>query len=232
MKKIGILGGIGPESTVDYYRRIVAEYRRRQPDGSYPSFLINSIDMKRMLDLIGAGELNEVADFLLGEISALAGAGAEVGALASNTPHLVFDALRRRSPIPLVSIVEAARDEAEGLGLGRVGLFGTRFTMQGRFYPDVFAKAGITVVTPQPDEQDFIHDKYMTEWVNGIFLPETAEAALRIAFGMRERQRIQGLILGGTELPLALRGSEDPGIPMLDTTRIHVDRLVAEMLAS
>ena len=137
MKTLGIVGGIAPESTIDYYRRIIALYRERTRDGSYPPIVITSIDMKRMLDLIDAGKLPEVTEYLLIEILRLAKAGADVGMLASSTPHLVFDDLRRRSPIPLVSIVEAACDAARSLGIGRVGLFGTRFTMQARFYPEV-----------------------------------------------------------------------------------------------
>ncbi|MEW5869831.1 MAG: aspartate/glutamate racemase family protein [Chloroflexota bacterium] len=131
MKTVGIVGGIGPESTIEYYRQIIALYRQQRRDGSYPRILINSIDMKKMLDLIGAGNLAGVTGYLLEEIQKLARAGADFGALASNTPHLVFDELRRLSPIPLISIVEAACQKAAGLGLRRVGLYGTRFTMQG-----------------------------------------------------------------------------------------------------
>ena len=90
MKTVGIIGGIGPESTIEYYRLIIASYRRQQNDGSYPSLLINSIDMKKMLDLIAANELAGVTQYLLGEVEKLAQAGAEFGALASNTPHLVL----------------------------------------------------------------------------------------------------------------------------------------------
>jgi aspartate racemase len=163
MKTVGIIGGIGPESTVEYYRLITAAYREQKRDGSYPSILINSIDLKKMLDLIGANELVEVTEYLVGEVQKLARAGADFGLLASNTPHIVFDDIRRQSPIPLVSIVEAACEAAHALGLKRVGLFGTRFTMQGRFYPDVFSQKGITVAVPEPDEQAYIHDKYLSE---------------------------------------------------------------------
>jgi hypothetical protein len=146
VKTLGIIGGIAPESTVEYYRGLVAAYRERVRDGSYPSIVIDSIDLKKMLDLIGAGALEEVTDYLAAELGRLARAGASLALLASNTPHVVFDELRRRSAVPLVSIVEAACGEAKALGLRRVGLFGTRFTMQGRFYPDVFSREGIELV--------------------------------------------------------------------------------------
>jgi len=231
MKTVGIIGGIGPESTVEYYRLIIASYREQKQDGSYPSILINSIDLKKMLDLIGANELAKVTEYLVDEVQRLARAGADFGLLASNTPHIVFDEIRRQSPIPLVSIVEATCEAAQALGLKRVGLFGTRFTMQGRFYPDVFSKEGITLAVPEQDEQEYIHDKYMSELVNGIILPETRERLLMIVDRLKERQGIQGLILGGTELPLILRDVLDRGIPFLDTTKIHVKRIVAQLLS-
>ena len=184
-----------------------------------------------MLELIAANELAKVTDYLADAIEKLARAGADFAVLASNTPHIVFDELRARSALPLISIVEAACAEAETLGLKRVGLFGTRFTMQGRFYRDVFSRAGIQLVVPNEAEQDYIHNHYMDELVNGIFLPETKERLLEIVDQLGERHQIGGIILGGTELPLILREGEHNGIPFLDTTRIHVRRIVAELVA-
>ncbi len=105
MKTVGIIGGIGPESTIEYYRMIIASYREQKQDGSYPAILINSIDLRKMLDLIGANELAEATEYLVGEVQKLARAGADFGVLASNTPHIVFDEIRRQSPIPLISLV-------------------------------------------------------------------------------------------------------------------------------
>ena len=231
MRTLGIIGGIAPESTIDYYRRIVAAWRERQDDGSYPPIVINSIDMKKMLDLIGGGRLAEVADYLLSEVTKLARAGADLGLLASNTPHIVFDDIQRRSPIRLISIVEAACEATRALRLRKVGLFGTRFTMQGGFYSEVFARRGITVVVPNSQEQDYVHARYMSELVQGIYRSETRERMLAIAQQMREREGIQGLILGGTELPLLFRDGTQPDVPILDTTAIHVEQAVARMLA-
>jgi aspartate racemase len=193
--------------------------------------LLNSVDLKTLIDLMGANDLAGVADFLVREIGVLARSGADLGLIAANTPHIVFDQVRRRSPIPLLSIVEATCEEATRLGLRRVGLFGTRFTMQGRFYPDVFSPAGIAIVTPTADEQAYIHDKYMNELVNGVFRPETRDGLLAIANRLRHSEAIQGLILGGTELPLILRDAAAIHIPFLDTTAIHVRRAVAELWA-
>ena len=231
MKKIGIIGGIAPESTVEYYRLIIASYREQKRDGSYPPIIINSIDMKKMLDLIAAKELAGVTEYLLGEVKKLAQAGADLGLLASNTPHVVFEDIQRQSPLPLISIVDAACEATKALGIKKVGLFGTRFTMQGRFYPEVFSRQGITLIVPDLDDQDYIHEKYMNELVNGIFLAETREGLLAIVDRLKEKHGIQGLILGGTELPLILRDAAGRGIPFLNTTKIHVESAIAKMFS-
>ncbi|MGB7537443.1 MAG: amino acid racemase [Anaerolineales bacterium] len=230
MRTPGIIGGIAPESTIQYYRLMIADYRRRITDGGYPSILINSIDMKRMLDLIGAKDLPGATAFLAGEVGKLARSGADFALFASNTPHIVFEEVRSRASIPMLSIVEAAGEAARALGVKRAGLFGTRFTMQARFYPDVFSREGIDVVLPNADEQEFIHGKYMGELVAGVFLPGTRERMQAIAARMRDQDRIDCLILGGTELPLLLTDSAGLGIPFLDTTKIHAEAAVAEML--
>jgi len=159
MKTVGIIGGIGPESTVDYYRLIIAAYREQRQDGSYPAIIINSIDLNKIRDLVTANALADLTEYLVVEVQRLARAGADFGLLAANTPHIVFDDVRQQSPIPLLSIVEATCEAAKALALRRLGLLGTRFTMQGRFFPDVFAREGITLVVPAPDEQDYVHDK-------------------------------------------------------------------------
>lgn len=231
MKTVGIIGGIGPESTIEYYRLIIASYREQVRDGSYPKIIINSIDLKKMISLIEANELREVAEYLVGEVQRLARAGADFGLLAAGTPHIVFDEVSRRSTIPLLSIVEATSRAAKELGLKRPGLFATRFTMQGRFYMDVFAREGMTLIAPEGEEQAYIHGKYFGELIKGIILPETQEGLLKIVDRMKERDRIDGLILGGTELSLILRDDARSGIPFLDTTRIHVKAAVAELMS-
>ena len=231
MKIVGIVGGIAPESTVEYYRLIIDSYREQVRDGSYPQIIINSIDLNRMRSLIEANKLVELTDYMVNEVQRLERAGADFGLLASNTPHLVFDEIAGRSRIPLLSIVEAACEAAKSLELKRVGLFGTRFTMQGQFYPEVFSRAGVQIIIPKLEEQDYIHNRYMDELVLGRFLDETREGLLEIVDRMKERDGIEGLILGGTELPLILRDDAGRGIPFLDTTRIHVKAIVSYLLS-
>ena len=230
MKTLGIVGGIAPPSTIEYYRTLFAVYQARRPDGSAPLVIINSIDNQTMLRLIAADALAEVTSYLSAEVETLARAGAEIGLFASNTPHIVFDRLQERSPIPLISIVHTALDAAATLNLTRVGLLGTRFTMEGQAYPRVFARAGITVVSPDADDLEYVHAKYMGELVRGVYLPETRAGLLAVVDRLRARHGIDGVILGGTELPLILHDLDDVGIPFLDTGRIHVEAAVERML--
>lgn len=231
MKILGIIGGVGPESTIEYYRTIIALYRERKPDGSYPQLIINSINLKTGMDFMAANNLAGAVAHLLHEIERLALAGADFGLIAANTPHMVFDDIAPQSPIPLISIVEATSEAAKEMKLRRLGLFGTRFTMQGDFYSKVFTREGIELVVPQPDDQAYIDDKYMKELVLGKFLPETSAGLLTIVDRLKEKHDIDGVILAGTELPLIVRASEHHGIPLLDTMRIHAHAAVAEMFS-
>ena len=231
MKLIGIVGGIGPESTIDYYRLFISTYRERRPDGGYPPVVINSIDLAKALKLVSSNDLAGLAAYMLEEIRRLARAGATHGLLSSNTPHIVFDEVQRTSPIPLISIVETACRATAERRLKRVGLFGTRFTMQGGFYQRVFAREGIEVAIPESGDQEFIHDTYLNELVNGVVLAATRERYIAIARRMKREQGIEALILGGTELPLLLRDAIDIGMTLLDTARLHVEAAVSELLS-
>jgi aspartate racemase len=231
MKILGIIGGLGPESTVEYYQNIIALYRERQRDGSYPQFIINSVDLKKGLDFMTVNNLGGMADYLLEEIDKLAQAGANFGLISANTPHIVFDEVASKSPIPLISIVEATCTAAKALKLRRLALFGTRFTMQGTFYPKVFSREGIELVVPDATDQDYLHDKYLNELVPGKFLPETRARLLAIVDRMKANSDIDGVILAGTELPLILRDAEHNGIPFLNTTKIHCQAAVEEMFS-
>lgn len=229
MKTLGLIGGTGPESTIDYYRLLIAQYREKA-DGASPPVIINSVDLKRMIAWMNSGELDKVTDYLAGEFKRLQRAGVDFAALTANTAHIVFDELQQRTSLPLISIVEATCERAQSLGFKTVGLFGTRYTMQASFYPKVFARTDVKLVTPTEEEQNYIHEKYFGELLNDLFLPETRAQFLRIAEEMKTRDGVEAVILGGTEIPLLLRTEEHNGIKLLDTTRIHVDRLISEML--
>jgi len=229
LQTLGIIGGIAHESTIDYYRRIIDVWRIRHPDAPFPRVIVNSIDLKTVLAFLNKGDHANLVAYLTAELERVVAAGAQFAIFASNTPHLVFDQLRQRTSIPLISIVEATRARARSMGLSRLGLFGTRFTMQARFYADAFSAAGLSVISPTREEQEEIHGIYMSELVPGVFKPESRDRILTLAAALREREAIDGLILGGTELPLLLRGFDLPGCAFLDTAAIHVDAAVDEI---
>ena len=230
MKTLGMIGGVGPESTIDYYKNIIALYRERKPDGHYPQFVINSIDLQKGIDFLEANDLAGMTDFLLAEIDKLPRAGAEFGIIAANTPHIVFDEVKAKSPIPFISIVEASCDYAKARNFKQLALFGTRYTMQADFYQNVFRREGIELAVPETNDQDYIHEKYFAELVPGIFLPETRANLLAIVDRMKAKIDIEGVVLAGTELALILRDESHNGIALLDTGMIHCQAAVNEML--
>jgi aspartate racemase len=231
MKTLGIIGGLGPESTVDYYQKIIALYRERTGQQHYPEFVIVSVDLRKGLDFMEAGDLDGMGSFLLEGVDKLARAGADFGIISANTPHMVFGDIAPKSPIPLISIVEVTRVAAKAQNLKRLALFGTRYTMQAPFYLYVFAREGIELLVPNSQDQDYIHEKYMNELVPGKFLADTRARLLAIVDQMKATSDIEGVILAGTELPLILRDPTHNGIPFLDTTKIHVEAAVNQMLS-
>ena len=231
MKTLGMVGGLGPESTIDYYQKIIALYRERNGDGSYPEFMINSINLTKGLNFMEVNDLAGMADFLLEAIRKLARAGADFGLISANTPHIVFDDVAPKSPIPLISIVEATCAAAKARNLKRLALFGTRYTMQANFYPNVFSREAIVLLVPEREAQDYLHKKYFSELVPGKFLPETRAGLLAIVDRMKAKSDIDGVILAGTELPLILRDPDHNGIPFLNTTKIHCEAAVDKMLS-
>jgi aspartate racemase len=224
---VGLVGGLGPESTIDYYRRILEAWGRADPS-SAPGIIIDSLDVQRALRLVDQDRPGLI-EYLLASLRRLAGAGVDFAAMTANTPHLVFDELAARSPVPLVSIVEVCADEARRRELGRLVLLGTRFTMEGPFYPTVFARSGITVVPPSAADRAWVHERYVGELLRGDFREETRARVVALVGRLREEEAVDGVILGGTELPLLLPTPMIADLPALDTTALHVAAIVGRL---
>ena len=227
MATLGIVGGLGPESTIDYYRRILEAWKRDDPSSS-PSIVIDSLDVDRALRLV-ENDRPALVEYLAASLNRLAAAGADFAAMSANTPHVIFDELAADSPIPIVSIVEACAEEAQRRGLRRLGLLGTRFTMEGRFYPNVFTRRKIVIVSPNAEERTWIHDRYVGQLLKGEFLDETRKGVTRVIKRLRDEEKIDGVILGGTELTLLLSAPTVADIPALDTTALHVAAIVKRL---
>jgi aspartate racemase len=229
MAGVGIVGGLGPESTIDYYRRILEAWHR-DDSSSAPSIVIDSLDVARALHLV-ATDRPALTEYLLASLGRLAGAGVDFAAISANTPHIVFDELAARSPVPLVSIVESCAQEARRLGLARLALLGTRFTMEGTFFPEVCARLGVTVVSPDDSDRAWIHARYVGELLKGDFRDSTRQEFVSLVGRLRSELGIDGVILGGTELPLLLTSPVIADLPALDTTALHVAAIVRRLQA-
>ncbi|NLD35813.1 MAG: amino acid racemase [Desulfatiglans sp.] len=225
MKRIGILGGIGPESTVDYYREIIRAFVTGHPELAYPEIIVYSANMNELMGFVSTKNWPELSKWLLEKITSLHLAGAEFAAIASNTPHIVFDEISAKSPIPLLSIVEETCKTAQEMGLKNIGLMGTKLTMEADFYKKPFISKGMSIVVPSEEEQNIIHHRLFSEIELGIIKDSTREELLSIVKRMIEEEHIDSLILGCTELPLILTESRF-GIPFLNTSAIHCESII------
>jgi aspartate racemase len=225
-----MVGGLGPESTIDYYRRLLEAWEREEPRTA-PSIVIDSLDVWRALDLVER-DRPALTEYLLGSLRRLAAAGADLAVLTANTPHIVFDDLASRSPVPLMSMVEVCAEEARRRGLARLGLLGTRFTMEGAFYGAVCARHGIALVSPGAAERAWIHERYVGQLLRGEFRDDTRQGFVALVGRLRAEAGVDGVILAGTELPLLLSTPTIADIPALDTTALHVAAIVRHLRQS
>ncbi len=230
VKTLGILGGTGPESTIDYYRLLLEAHARRRPDAGNPPMLIHSVNFRELMPFMESHDWAGLAAWLSKQFEPLARAGAEFGLIAANTPHIAFDLLEPISPLPLLSIVEATVAATQAAGYRRVGLLGTKLTMEGRFYPEVFDRDGIELAIPDEADRGYVNQKYFDELFVGVFLEETRQGLAEVIRRLVERDQVEAVILGGTELPLILREASDIPIPLIDTAQVHCDAAVDRML--
>jgi aspartate racemase len=226
---VGLVGGLGPESTIDYYRRLLEAWEREDPLSS-PSIVIDSLDVKRARRFV-EHDRAALTEYLLESLHRLHGAGASFGAIAANTAHIVFDRLSPRSPIPLISVVEVCVDEARRLRLKRLAIFGTAWTMEAPLYPAVAQPHGIDIVAPPEPQRTWLHERYLGELVKGDFRDETRRGVVGLAERLRDDERIDGVILAGTELPLLISGPTIADLPALDTTGLHVAAIIERLRA-
>ncbi|HYR34382.1 MAG TPA: amino acid racemase [Burkholderiales bacterium] len=170
-----------------------------------------------------------LTEYLLASVRRLAAAGVDFVAMTANTPHIVFGELAGRSPVPLLSMIEVCADEARRRGLRCLALLGTRFTMEAAFYPEVCARHGIALVVPAVTDRAWVHELYIGQLLKGEFRDDTRARFVSLIARLRDGERIDGVILGGTELPLLLRAATIAGLPSLDTTALHVAAIVRRL---
>lgn len=231
MKKLGLIGGTGPESTIIYYKELTAGVQRRMGQDLFPHLTIESLSVFEVLDFCEKGQYRELAAYLAAGIRNLAAAGAEFAAFTGITPHIVFAEVARQSPIPIVSMVQTSYQYAAEKQYKRVALLGTLPTMNGDFFQRPFREGNIAVLTPNEAEKRFLHEKIASELEYGIVTASTQERLKDIANRLIQEEQAEAIILGCTELPLAFDGIALP-VEKMDVMRIHIDALIDRILES
>jgi aspartate racemase len=227
-KRIGILGGMSPESTVEYYQYITRAYIERYGDYGYPEILIYSVRFQSYVDWPEQDRWDRVAQGLIEAARALEAAGADLILIATNTMHLVFDQVQAGVGVPMLSLLDAVGDAIRARGIETVGLLGTRFTMEKSFYQDALARRGIQVLVPGPRDRAFVNRVIYDELVAGQVRDESRAGYVAIIRQLAARGA-EGIVLGCTEIPL-LVGEEDVDLPLFDTTVIHAEAALNQAL--
>lgn len=226
-RKVGIIGGLGYASTLEYYRSIVEESLQYTKSDEYPELVITSLNMTEILTLIEKQSFEQLTLRLCRAVQELKNAGADFALIASNTPHIIFDRLSEISLLPLISIVNVTVDAAVRCGYKSVLLTGTAFTMKNDFYKSNLEKHGIKCIVPNDADIEVINNIIFPDLENRIIKPEskrqfTALCEKYIADGA------QAVILGCTELPLLIQ-SGDISVPIINTMKLHIDAAVREI---
>ncbi len=228
-KRIGIVGGVGPSATVLYYQGIVDGYSRLRGDQHFPEMIIYSLDLAQVTELFEQGRHDLLADRLTQVVGLMESGGCDFGLFACNSMHLVFDEVQARIKLPLVNLIRAVMDEVGKLDWQRVGLMGTVFAMRSGLYSDPLNEAGVECLVPPESEQDWIMEAILDDLQRPQVPQETVDRLIRSAAELGERGA-EGIILGCTDLPAGLTAENSP-LPVLDSTQIHVNR-VLEMALS
>ena len=229
---IGLIGGMTPESTLEYYQLLIrsARERLRDPDPLHnPVVIVYSLDLAQVAALQRAGRTDDLAAHLAGVCEILRAAGAEVGALTANTPHLYIEAIQARTRLELVSIVEATCRASVALGLRRPLLLGTRTTMESPMYRDRLAADGIELLIPDEEGRQRMDEAIYTELAVADVRPATRSRLLALCREAVEHRGADGVILGCTELPLVVAEGDLP-VPVVDTARVHVGAILDRAL--
>ncbi len=219
MKTIGLIGGTGWVSTIEYYRIINEEINERLGGNNFAKCIIYSLNQGEIFDFHKNNDLNGIKDLVDYAAQKLVLAGADVILLGANTLHMFADELEKKISIPLINIASATALQILAKNLRKVGLLGTEATMSMDFYKNNLREKGIEVIVPDDKDKEFIHNAIIEELIMDKFYDLTAIGFLEIIQKLKD-QGAEGIILGCTEIPLLIK-QEDVKFPIFDTTRIH-----------
>lgn len=224
MKKIGLVGGIGPASTVDYYLGLIERCRAEFGENVYPEIVIDSVSLTTATDFLAQNDFDGNAQLMLKSLAGLKAAGAEIAAITANTEHIVWDRISDKFQLPVVSIVEATAAEILRKGYRKVLILGTIFTMKSGLYEKPLAERGITPILPTDEDKEKIANLFFPNLENGIVVPEDKVKMLEIVGRYVREKGADAVLLGCTELPLMIKDG-DLDVPLLNTTQIHLNAI-------
>ncbi len=224
MKKIGLVGGLSPESTVHYYQRLCRSHNERHGALNFPEISIESLNLQQLIGLFGKNDWDGVASILLSALHRLKAAGADFAAILANTPHNAFDLIRDSSPLEILTIMDAT---ARGLlrdGRKNVALLGTQATMEFGFFQRHFAKNGIATLVPDAPQRKEL-DRIIWEELSHGNVHQNSRDAAAVMINNLQKQGAEAVILGCTELGLLIK-PEDTPLPLYDTLELHADAIL------
>lgn len=224
MKILGLIGGISWVSTVDYYKLINTGINQKLGDLNFAECMIYSFsygDIKKNND---ANDWDATLELITKASLSLHDGGAKAIVLCANTMHLIADRLQERLQIPVIHIATATAEAVQAKDIKKIGLIGTRFTMERDFFRDKLTAKGIEVVIPEDDDRGFLHYTIFEELGRNIFSDETKQRYIAIMNKLVEAGA-EGIILGCTEIPM-LVSDNDVDMPLFDTTAIHANAAV------
>ena len=225
MKKIGLVGGTGPESTLMYYKELNTRIDRMTDGRAMPDVAIESVNFRRAWEYVERGQYDLLADYLAEKVNSLTAGGAEIVSLTAGTMHIVLDKIREQTKTELVSIPRAVCREAMKNGYHKIGLLGTIFTMEQDYMKADFREAGIEVVIPDKADRELVARRILEELENGIVKESTLKEFQAIIRRMQEQDGIEAVVLGCTELPMILNEDNCP-VAVLDSVEIHINELI------
>jgi aspartate racemase len=229
MKKIGILGGMSWESTLSYYQSINRQIQQQLGGLHSAEVVIESVDFAQIEQLQRDGDWVQAGDYLASRAVNLQKAGAECVVIATNTMHIVAEAIQQAVEIPVLNIIDVTAQAVKQAGVQSVALLGTRFTMEADFYIDRLGHHGLQVLVPPQADRIIVHEVIYQELCRGKIQPESKAQYIRIIQQLQQ-QGAEGVILGCTEIGLLVAQS-DIAVPLFDTTQLHTEAAVCWALS-
>ena len=225
MKKIGLVGGTGPESTLMYYKELNSKIDEATGGKTMPELSIESVNFRKAWEMVSSAQYKELADYLSEKVTVLAKSGAEIIALTAGTMHIVFNEIEKSTNVSLVSIPKAVCEEVLKRGYKKIGLLGTIFTMEQDYMKKDFLQVGVNVIVPDKADRELIAKRIYEELEVGIVKESTLQEFNEIIKNMQREHEIEAVVLGCTELPLLLNNGNCV-LPCLDSVAIHIAKLI------